>query len=409
MASGFVNIAKTSDEVEVAFEIENERQLEDGSFKGLQQWQYTKINIAVIGPPKSGKSSFINHLRNVQSNARGAATVDDNVTDTCISEYTYPANSKISIWELPGQKRQDKKGTTPQNDIDFDRYDFFLILSEKSFMETDNWFIKEVLQNGKPCFFVRTCIGRSVNETKLATSKRNTKNKQTALEDIRSTCKVNLQVYGVTNPTVFLVDSDDIANDFFEFGALQDLLFPMVESAKMGDISFSFDLKHTDELMNLKKELLGKRIRHKGLQASIAKTTIERMLILKQEIILQQQIFGIDEESLTKYKTLYGLPSGLMDDFSIQFDTRVRVDDSATNVVSFDKVNDIGRSRNFLWQYRRAYDCMARIRGDGEGTYICKHCIQILEESLKKVFSLRESLNKEVLTHLVREKRKERE
>ncbi|XP_060566802.1 interferon-inducible GTPase 1-like [Ruditapes philippinarum] len=400
MAACSVNITKTSDEIDDALEIEKELKLHPGSMKG----QSMKINIAVIGQPKSGKSSVINRLKNVSSTKTGAAVVDDSVTNNRVMKYDFPENPNVNLWELPGQKIQDTKQITDRNAIGFDRYDFFLILSEKSFMESDNWFIKEVLQKRKPCFFVRTCIRRCVDGTKLATLR---KNKSQVLEEIRNNCKLNLKTYEVTDPKIFLVDTDDSFNNFFEFEDLKDQLLLAAESAKIGDIPFSFNLKHTDDVMNLQKEFLERRIKEKGLLASTAKTIGERKEILKREILSQQEVFGMDKSSLAKYQTEYNLPKGLIGDFTIEFDKRYG--SSGGNVIRFDKVDDSRRTRSVSTYFRRASDFVLEVKGSKGATYICKQCIKILEDSLQMIYSLREKLNKEVMSHLVTKKRNDRE
>ncbi|XP_060591577.1 uncharacterized protein LOC132746445 [Ruditapes philippinarum] len=271
-------------------------------------------------------------------------------------------------------------------------------------MESDNWFIKDVLQTRKPCLFVRTCIGRCVVGTKLATLR---KNKSQVLEEIRENCKLNIIAYGVTNLKIFLVDTDDSFNNFFEFEALQDQLLPMAESAKIGNISFSFDLKHTDDVMNLQKELMERRIKDKELRASKAKTIDERKEILKREIKFQQEVFGMDEFSLAKYQTEYDLPKGLIGDFTIEFDKRHG--SSGGNVIRFDKVDDSRRTRSVSTYFRRAFDFVLEVKGSKGATYICKQCIKILEDSLQMIYSLREKLNKEVMSHLVTKKRNDKE
>jgi hypothetical protein len=390
-AVNIMAFAASDEIVGLALDTEHELKLQKGVIEEQQKWQHTKINIGVTGPTKSGKSSVINRLRNVSCTERGAAKVDNTETDGHTVEYKYPdsQNTDISLWEIP-----DQKGT------EFDRYDFFLVLSEKNFFESDKWYINKILETGRPCFFVCTCVGRGFSKTKSAALEHKTC--KDTLEKTRASCKRNLECCGIKNPTVFLVDTDDAKNSF-EFEALQDKLLPMAESTKIGEIPFSFDWTHTGKIMNSKKELLEKRILEKGIQASKAKTVDERKKILQEEIMFQQQLFGIDKDNLTTIKTMYKLAGELNEQYGIDFDTRAG--GSGKNVIRFAKVDDRRSDRRVSWHFQRASDFVVGMtRGEGM-TNLCKRCMKILEESLKMVFELRDQLNKEVMTHLVAQKR----
>ncbi|XP_060591575.1 interferon-inducible GTPase 1-like [Ruditapes philippinarum] len=361
-------------------------ELQKGVIEEQQQREPTKINIGVTGPTKSGKSSVINRLRNVSSTEEGAAEVDNTKTDSSTDDYKYShnQNTDILLWELPDQKGKE-----------FDRYDFFLVLSEKNFFESDKWYINKILETERPCFFVCTCVGRGFSKTNSAALKHKTC--KDTLEKTRASCKRNLECCGIKNPTVFLVDTDDAKNSF-EFEALQDKLLPMVESTKIGEIPFSFDWTQTGKIMNSKKELLEKRILEKGKQASKAKTVDERKKILQEEVMFQQQLFGIDEDNLKTIETMYKLPEDLNKRYGIEFDTRAG--DSEKNVIRFAKVDDGRLERSASLRIRRASNfVVGMIRGEVM-TNLCKRCMKILEESLKMVFDLRDQLNKEVMTHL---------
>ncbi|XP_045178994.2 interferon-inducible GTPase 1-like [Mercenaria mercenaria] len=390
MASRSGNCAVTSDEISDILEIEDDVKVKHGTTKGNWQWEYTQINIAVIGQGKSGKSSFINHIRNVKPGDREAAEVGVTVEENVAREYQHPNNPKISLWELPGLEIKDVKQST-----DFDKYDFFLILSEKTFMEIESWIVTEISKRDKQFYFIRTCVGRSIKETPGA------HNKSKICEDIKVSCKCNLERNGIDNPVIFLIDSYDKVNNYFEFGVLQDQLITVAESTKQGEIPFSFDFEDTDLLMNTKKQMLASRICQKGLEAARAKSTVETNSILKQEIILQQRIFGIDRENLNKYQTTFQLPSNSVEKFMIVFDKETEMPES--NVITL-----VDGYRGFAGVFRKGADILVRTARRDEMSYIYKQCVKILDGSLQMVFDCRDGLKKHVLTHLLREKRKEK-
>ena len=63
----------------------------------------TKFNIGIIGETFSGKSTFINTIRNLKPGAPGAAAVRRNTACTEKPRfYEFPINKNITLVDLPG-------------------------------------------------------------------------------------------------------------------------------------------------------------------------------------------------------------------------------------------------------------------------------------------------------------------
>jgi hypothetical protein len=108
------------------------------------RWRKIVVNIAVIGNSGVGKSSFINSFRGIRANCDGAAEVGVNETTEVPTKYVHPGNMNIALWDLPGVGSLKFPKSTNLQDVGFDKYDYFLIISSTRFTENDLWLAKEV-------------------------------------------------------------------------------------------------------------------------------------------------------------------------------------------------------------------------------------------------------------------------
>ena len=73
----------------------------------LNAWQTMPINIALIGPSGSGKSSLINALLGLNANDDGAAAIGCNECTTVAQRYRHPINNQLVLTDLPGVGSRD--------------------------------------------------------------------------------------------------------------------------------------------------------------------------------------------------------------------------------------------------------------------------------------------------------------
>lgn len=122
--------------------------------KDLTACDHKVLNIAVVGASNQGKSSFINSIRRLKSGDDGAAPVG--VTETTKTIECYPDKRKPNLiyWDLPGCGTSNFPRSQYKKLVQLDKYDFFLIISSKSFTENDGWLAKEIAQLGKCFYFI---------------------------------------------------------------------------------------------------------------------------------------------------------------------------------------------------------------------------------------------------------------
>uniref|UniRef100_G3ULQ8 IRG-type G domain-containing protein n=1 Tax=Loxodonta africana TaxID=9785 RepID=G3ULQ8_LOXAF len=103
--------------------------------EALKDIENTLLDIAVTGDSGSGKSSFINALWGIGHEGVGVADVGLVETAMEKAEYKHPKFPSVTIWDLPGigtTKFQSKKYL---KEMEFNKYDFFLIICATCFKE----------------------------------------------------------------------------------------------------------------------------------------------------------------------------------------------------------------------------------------------------------------------------------
>ncbi|KAK2833999.1 hypothetical protein Q7C36_014700 [Tachysurus vachellii] len=172
--------------------------------KQIDQLFNVSLHIAVTGESGTGKSSFINAIRELDSDDEGAAKTGVTETTTDPTPYEHPTMPNVTLWDLPGIGTPKFKARTYLKKMQFNRYDFFIIISSERFKENDIMLAKEIKRRKKLFYFVRSKIDNDIRaeETKKSF------NKEETLSQIKRNCLENLE--GIENPKVFLISSEDI-------------------------------------------------------------------------------------------------------------------------------------------------------------------------------------------------------
>uniref|UniRef100_A0A671LRZ7 IRG-type G domain-containing protein n=1 Tax=Sinocyclocheilus anshuiensis TaxID=1608454 RepID=A0A671LRZ7_9TELE len=182
----------------------------------FDQFVNVSLNIAVTGKTGSGKSSFVNALRGLKDEDVGAAPTGVTETTMVATMYEHPVMPNVKIWDLPGIGSPNFKAKKYLKDVNFNTYDFFIILNSERFMENDIMLAKEIRKRKKSFYFVRSKIDQDMFSEK----KKKGFDEQKVLSIIREDCQKNLKKLG--DPKVFLISSFDLEK--YDFESLQNIL-----------------------------------------------------------------------------------------------------------------------------------------------------------------------------------------
>ncbi|XP_067853458.1 interferon-inducible GTPase 5-like [Heptranchias perlo] len=222
--------------------------------KLLQQLDTTELNIAVTGDSGAGKSTFINTMRGLWGNDEGAAETGTTETTKEPAPYPHPNLPNVYFWNLPGIGTMKFPANKYLTEIKFKRYDFFIIISQSRFTENDAKLAKEIKQQGKNFYFVRSKIDNDLNSLKMEGVNINTDEE---LGKIREYSVSKLKEAGILTPTVFLISNFKMNE--FDFPKLKETLTNNLDDIKKQ--VFLLSLPNTTlEIVESKRKELEKRI-----------------------------------------------------------------------------------------------------------------------------------------------------
>ena len=283
----------------------------DAYVKFLQEkqdeWKTLPLNIAVIGSSGVGKSSFINAIRSVTADDPEAAEVGCNEITFKIRSYPHPNNEMLKLWDMPGVGTSNFSKETYLEEVQVERFDFFLLLSASRFTETETWLRNEIVEKlGKQLFYVRTKIDDDVKSRRKAHPR--THNEDVVLAEIRTATLANLEAVGSEHTKVFLIDN--YKQQKYDFHQLQQSMINDFPEIKRQALILSLSA-FSDHLIKTKADVLRKRIgRSAALSAGVAFIPLQGVSIafdaattLVMAKYYYQQV-GLDEISLNRHAQL---------------------------------------------------------------------------------------------------------
>ncbi|PIO14143.1 hypothetical protein AB205_0046280 [Aquarana catesbeiana] len=175
--------------------------------KCLSGVENTPLNVAITGESGSGKSTFINALRGLGDEDEESAQTGVVETTMEPTPYPHPKNKSVTYWDLPGTGTPNFKASEYLDKVQFQRYDFFIIIASERFKENHILLAGEIQKMKKKFYFVRSKIDRDLRDSQERRPK--TFNEKELLEKIRQDCfnplKDNLN--NIKSDSVFLVSS----------------------------------------------------------------------------------------------------------------------------------------------------------------------------------------------------------
>ncbi|CAF3583481.1 unnamed protein product [Rotaria socialis] len=277
----------------------------------LNAWKQHPLDIAVVGSSGVGKSTFINCLRGVEAEAEGAADVGVVETTNEPTPYEHPDFSNLKIWDLPGVGTPNYLHASYLEKVQFQRYDFFLILCRTRFTENDLWLASEVKKNNKRFLFIRTNVDTDLyNEYEDHPS---TFNEDEVLERIRNNCLEYIRTVD-SDAEVFLISGHLKYRVRFDFGKLNETLLRDYPSLKRESMILSMSVM-CKEVLASKVAALHRRIWFvAGASAAVAAIPVpflslgfDATLVMSEAEFYRKQL-GLDQSNLQKLSNVYQIP-----------------------------------------------------------------------------------------------------
>ncbi|XP_059915030.1 interferon-inducible GTPase 5-like [Gadus macrocephalus] len=277
--------------------------------KYLEDTNNIPLNIAVTGESGVGKSTFVNAFRGIDNTDERAAPTGEVETTMKPEAYPHPTYPNVTLWDLPGIGTTRFPADQYMKHVEFEKFDFFILVSAIRFNENDAKLAKEIKKMGKKLFFVRSKIDHNLRDAQRSQREYN---EEKMLQKIREYCIQGLEKQGVESPQVFLVSSFDL--HLYEFPALQDTMERELPSHKRDVLILALP-NICKSTINKKKEVFRSQIWHYALlSATVAAVPIPGISIMVDVGILVKVLqgylfgFGLDKMSLEKCSSATNTP-----------------------------------------------------------------------------------------------------
>ncbi|XP_056597490.1 interferon-inducible GTPase 5-like [Triplophysa dalaica] len=264
----------------------------------LEQQDRVELNIGVTGESGSGKSSFVNAFRGIGDEEEGSAKTGPVETTMQTQVYLHPKYENVKVWDLPGIGTPNFTAKEYLEQVQFERYDFFIIIASDRFRECHTQLAKEIMRMGKKFYFVRSKIDSNI----LAESRKKSFDQEKTLNTIREDCETELTKIGIEAPVVFLISCFELGK--YDFNLMQERMEKELPQHKRHVLMLALP-NITLEINERKKKALEENIpRVALLSAGIATIPIPGLsifvdlAIVNNEIEKYYSVFGLDDPSL---------------------------------------------------------------------------------------------------------------
>ncbi|KAL6041185.1 hypothetical protein STEG23_022891 [Scotinomys teguina] len=257
------------------------------------------INIAVTGMSGAGKSSFINALMGVGHEDQGAAEVGVVETTMERNSYKHPRIKTLTLWDLPGIGTMNFPPKDYLEQVKFQEYDFFIIVSATRFTKLELDLAKAIRFMKKNYYFVRTKVDSDLEDEK--TTKPRTFDREKVLQQIRSYCVKTFLQNDMDVPQIFLISVRYLSD--YDFPVLMDTLIKDLPAQKRHNFMISLP-NITEAAIDRKRNSVQQTVwlaaLKDGIFATVPAVGILRDDVenLKASLNYYRELFGVEDESL---------------------------------------------------------------------------------------------------------------
>ncbi|XP_055478445.1 interferon-inducible GTPase 1-like [Psammomys obesus] len=258
------------------------------------------INVAVTGEAGAGKSSLINALRGVKGKEKEAAETGVTETTITIKSYKHPKIKNLTLWDLPGIGTQKFPPKSYLEEVEFKKYDFFIVASSQRPTIHEVELAKAIRLMNKNYYLVRTKVDSDLDNEKKA--KPSTFNRENTMEKIRSSYLEVFRDKQTGEPQVFLISNHDLSD--YDFPLLMDTLVGDLPAQKRHNFMLSLP-NVTEAAIERKYNSAKQFVWLEALKDGVCSTVpVVGILIdndvekLKASLNHYRDLFGVDDQSL---------------------------------------------------------------------------------------------------------------
>ncbi|XP_069759185.1 interferon-gamma-inducible GTPase 10-like [Narcine bancroftii] len=190
------------------------------------------IHIALLGDAGSGKSTFINAMRGLHSDDPRAAPTGNDEASMVPTRYSYQSLPNVLLWDLPGANLAGFEMNLYLKEVRFERYDFYIIVSQSRFRECDGVFSKKIQEQEKGFYYIRSKIDNDAFSMQMQGIEFSEGERQ-----IRKDILNNFQSVGVVPSAIFLISSLEVNK--YDFPKLKSALATDLQSIKLNAFSLA--------------------------------------------------------------------------------------------------------------------------------------------------------------------------
>ncbi|KAM9708698.1 interferon-inducible GTPase 5-like [Menidia menidia] len=283
-----------------------------GAAEMITNYVETKTNvplhIGITGESGAGKSTFVNVFRGIDNTDEGAAPTGCVETTFVKTPYPHPHYPNVVLWDLPGIGACFCTADEYLRRVEFDIFDFFIIISDTRFRENDVKLAKEIQRMGKKFYFVRSKID---NDLRAEERSQRDFDPQATLSKIRQNCIQGLQKLGIDTPKVFLICNFEL--HLHDFSLLHETLEKELPDHKKQALLAAMPNVNL-KIINKKKEAFEANIKWYSTASAVAAAvpvpglSVAVDLVILVKVVSQYVVgFGLDELSLKRLSTLSGV------------------------------------------------------------------------------------------------------
>ncbi|XP_076733977.1 interferon-inducible GTPase 5-like [Maylandia zebra] len=274
----------------------------------LDKQNNVPLNIAITGESGAGKSTFINAFRGLSDDDEGAAPTGVTECTMVVKEYPHPNYPNVTFWDLPGIGTTKFPADKYLKLVEFEKFDFFIIISDTRFRENDVKLAQEIQKMEKKFYFVRSKID---NDIRAERRKRDFSQERT-LSKMRENCIGGLQEQGIKSPQVFLVSSFEL--HLYDFSLLHETL-EIDLPAQQRDALLRAMPNINLEIINKKKKAFQSKIKYWATLSAAAAGAPVPGLSICMDLSMMVNVaidyvvgFGLNKPSLQKLSATSGVP-----------------------------------------------------------------------------------------------------